>query len=179
MPQSKLNNPPLFISVFGLGALRPAPGTWGSLPPVAIAAGLYLLGCTPWQSPLIYYVAIIAICVAASIACIMQGPAAEKYYGKKDPSNAVADETAGQCLSLLVFAAPDIPILTFWPMMVTLACAFVLFRICDIIKPWPARGLQRLSAGWGILVDDLIAGVYAAAGTWVFLKYVVQHLPLP
>ena len=49
--------------------------------------------------------------------------------------------------------------------------AFVLFRIFDIIKPWPARGLQRVPGGWGILIDDLIAGLYAAAVTQLTVRW--------
>ncbi len=179
MPPPPLHNthqpapgPPLWISVFGLGTLRPAPGTWGSLPPVAIAALLYMSGYGPHASPVIYYITIGAILLTFSAACVLQGPRAERYYGRKDPSNAVADETAGQCLSLL-----GLPVLTLWPMLATLAFAFVAFRICDIIKPWPANGLQRLPAGWGILIDDLIAGLYAAACTLAFAWFIVPRLP--
>ncbi len=166
--------PPLWISVFGLGTLRPAPGTWGSLPPVAIAALLYITGNGPHASPIIYYVTIGTLLITFSAACILQGPRAERFYGRKDPSNVVADETAGQCLSLL-----GLPLLTLWPMLSTLAFAFVAFRIFDILKPWPANGLQRLSAGWGILIDDLIAGAYAAAATLAFSWFIIPYIPFP
>jgi phosphatidylglycerophosphatase A len=54
---------------------------------------------------------------------------------------------------------------------VTLAIAFLAFRLLDIIKPWPARGLQRVPGGWGILIDDLIAGLYAAAVTQLAVRW--------
>jgi phosphatidylglycerophosphatase A len=92
-------------------------------------------------------------------ACIRDGEAAEARFGKKDPGQVVADETAGQCLPLMFLPATAV---AGWPaMLMTLPLAFVSFRIMDIVKPWPARQLQRVPGGWGILIDDLFAGVYA------------------
>jgi len=153
------SSPPLWISVFGLGKLRPAPGTWGSMPPVVLAGALWLAGLGPTAAPVVYHVALVAVLLVFSAACILQGDHAEAYYKRKDPSNAVADETAGQCFSLMLLPAGAV---YDWRIAaVTFAAAFVLFRIFDIIKPWPAHSLQRLPAGWGILIDDLIAGLYA------------------
>lgn len=146
-------------TVFGLGHMRPASGTWGSLPPVVLAAGLISLGYGPLGSPWIYYPAIIIVLIVFGIACVVQGDRAEAVFGSKDPSEVVADETAGQCIPLL-----GLPLVWdtgwFWS-MAWLAGAFLAFRAMDILKPPPANGLQRLPGGWGILIDDLIAGVYA------------------
>lgn len=149
--------PPLWISVFGIGRLRPAPGTWASLPPVVVAGCLWLWGHKPDGA--VYILVVTGILLVFSAACVLQGRRAEVYYGRKDPSNAVADETAGQCLPLL--ALPSAAFADWKLEAVTLAGGFFLFRLFDIIKPWPANSLQRLGGGWGILIDDLIAGLYA------------------
>ena len=124
------------------------------------AAALWALGFGPATSPIVFNGVMLVVLVVFSFACIAQGDAAEARWGK-DPSNAVADETAGQCIPLLFLpasATATLPAAAF-----TLAFAFLAFRILDIVKPWPARGLQKLPAGWGILIDDLFAGLYAAA----------------
>jgi phosphatidylglycerophosphatase A len=77
----------------------------------------------------------------------------EVSLGTTDPGPVVIDEVMGQCVTLV--AAPFS-----WP--VALA-GFVLFRAFDIVKPPPARQLERAHGGWGIMLDDLAAGVYAAA----------------
>lgn len=163
MPRSRL----LWITTFGLGYMRPASGTWGSLPPVAIAFAMWLAGFGPERQALAYYGVLGAIFVIFSAACVLQGREAEARWGK-DPSNAVADETAGQCLALL--ALPAAAFHSLGSTMVTLALAFVTFRVMDIIKPWPAYRLQRLPRGWGILVDDLFAGVYALGVVQVLVR---------
>jgi phosphatidylglycerophosphatase A len=104
---------------------------------------------------------------AFAIGCVRFGAAAERVYGKKDPGRVVADEVAGQSLTLLFLP---------WPAgaagraALIAAIAFLFFRICDIAKPWPAHRLQRLTGGWGILIDDLVAGVYAALATQVVVR---------
>ena len=168
------------VTVFGLGHLRPAPGTWGSLPPVAIAGVLILLGLGPAEAPILYHSVLVAILLASSAACIVFGDWAESWYGKKDPGWVVADETAGQCIALfaLPIAAPvfgpDTSLFAeLWPLAFSLAIAFLSFRIFDIIKPPPANATQALPAGWGVLIDDLFAGVYALVATQVILAIVM------
>jgi phosphatidylglycerophosphatase A len=159
----------MWITTFGLGSMRPAPGTWGSLPPVAAAALLFALGHGPEQSRWLFDGVQAAFFVVFSIACVVQGDRAEAHFGRKDPSNVVADETAGQSLSLIFLPAAAFADLS--RATVTLAIAFLAFRLLDIIKPWPARGLQRVPGGWGILIDDLIAGLYAAAVTHLAVRW--------
>lgn len=151
----------LLITTFGLGYRRPASGTWGSLPPPAIAWAMMLAGMRPAQTPYAYHGVLIGVLALFSYACVRDGDRAEARFGEKDPSNVVADETAGQTLPLM--ALPASAVGSAWHALLTCAAAFVLFRIFDIIKPWPARGLQRVPGGWGILLDDLFAGLYAAA----------------
>ena len=151
-----------FITTFGLGHMRPASGTWGSLPPPAIGAALVLMGLHPGADQtgaIVFNAAMALILIIFSIACIVQGDAAEARWGH-DPAETVADETAGQCLPLLALPAG---VFYTWPRaFLFLGFAFITFRILDIIKPWPAHRLQRVPGGWGILLDDLAAGLYAA-----------------
>lgn len=152
----------LLVTTGGLGLLRPAPGTWGSMPTVALAGVLMLLGYTPAAPGLpgiIYHGALALVLMVFSAACVIHGPAAEARFGKKDPGSVCADETAGQCLPLMLLPAAATGDLLH--IALTLALAFVAFRIFDILKLPPANGLQRITGGWGILLDDLIAGVQA------------------
>ncbi len=151
------------LTTFGLGRMRPAPGTWGSMPPVAIAGFMVLAGLAP-DGTIVHWIVwngvFVAILLVFSIACVRYGDAAEARFGKKDPGQICADETAGVCLPLLLlseraFATPSAA-------AATLLLAFLSFRALDIIKPWPAFQLQKVPAGWGVLLDDLAAGVQAA-----------------
>lgn len=139
--------------------MRPASGTWGSLPTVVLAGLLIFAGKGPAEAPGVYHAVLAAWLLLWCAGCIFEGQAAEAVYGKKDPSQAVADETAGQVLPLLALPAASLSSPTH--IAGVLMLAFVAFRVFDIVKLWPARGLQRLPAGWGILVDDLVAGAQA------------------
>ncbi len=153
-PLRPLDAGTLALSVAGLGFLRPAPGTWGSLPPAGLASIMVLAGAAPvWM-----VLALGALFVASCVACVAWGGYAEQRFGRKDAAEVVADETAGAILPMApaVLLAGTIPV-----MLLQIAWAFVLFRVMDILKPWPARQLERLPRGWGVLIDDLVAGVYA------------------
>jgi len=159
LPERAVRNRPSVgaITTFGLGRLRPAPGTWGSLPPVVLAAAMLAAGFPP----LLATAVLLVVLVYFSAACLVQGDAAEARFGGKDPSSVVADETAGQCLPLLLL--PAVAHASPLAGALTLLAAFLLFRVFDILKPWPADRLQAVPGGWGILLDDLIAGLYALA----------------
>lgn len=141
----------LLVTVCGLGHLRPAPGTWGSIPPAAIMFLLVLLE-SHWTVPAI---ALAIVCVVSCLACAVFGDAAEAKYLRKDPSQVVADETAGMCVALTWL--PEV----FGSTLLAVVLAFLLFRVFDILKLWPADRLQRVPGGWGILLDDLVAGLQA------------------
>lgn len=158
------------LTAFGLGRL-PASGTWGSLPPV-VAAGILT-----WQGAgtVITETSLILLALWGSIACVRFGSEAERCLGRKDPGLVVADEVAGMAIMLLWL--PDAPTTVAGvqvPWWGPLAAAFLLFRFLDIVKLPPARGLQSLSGGWGILIDDLVA----AAQGWLLLQ-VAFRLALP
>lgn len=154
-PLRPLNLASLSLSVGGLGFLRPAPGTWGSMPPPAIIAGLGFFGV---GNPGLHLVTAVLL-VLSSVACVAWGGYAETRFGRKDAAEVVADETAGVCPAVFVAIAMTSET---WPRLAALAGAFLLFRVFDILKPWPARQLEELREGWGVLIDDLVAGVYAA-----------------
>lgn len=139
------------LSTFGLGFLRPAPGTWGSLPPVLVAWGATMFA--PTLSAL--WITLITL-VLFSAACVGWGNYAESRFGRKDAPEVVADETAGVCVPLACALLLNLATLP-W-----LLASFALFRLFDIWKPWPVKTLEGLPGGWGVLMDDLAAGGYAA-----------------
>ncbi len=141
------------VTVFGLGFLRPAPGTWGSLPPPALALAMLAAGAPAWT----VNAALAGVAAVFGAACALLGARAERRFGTKDPPQVVADETAGQCVALLALPWRQSGS---WNLLLA-ATALVAFRVFDILKPPPIDALQRISGGWGILLDDVLAGVYA------------------
>lgn len=155
------------ITSFGLGFCRPASGTWGSLPPAAVGAALVLAGVNepgPWLAVMA------AFALVFSAACLRWGAGAEQTFGRKDPSQVVADETAGMGVTLLFF--PLLPATSVIAAIAWLGVAFVLWRLADIVKPWPANRLQALPGGLGILIDDLLAALYAGVALVIAARIV-------
>ena len=141
-------------TVGGLGDRLPAPGTTvGSL--AALLAFVALAAAAPaLLAPLAAALAL-AFVPLAVWACDAEAAA----RGKTDPGAIVADEVAGQWLALtVVTVALGRP-----PAATEVAASFALFRLLDIAKPWPIRRLEELPGGWGIVADDLAAGLAAAA----------------
>ena len=125
----------------GLGYSPIAPGTFGA----ALGVGLFALA-RHW--PLWAHLVGVAILFFGGTAAAHRLAA---RMGKKDPGRAVIDEVAGMWVSLLLL-----------PFGVrTALIAFIAFRITDTLKPWPARQMEGLPGGWGIMADDMMAGVYA------------------
>lgn len=144
----------LLVSVFGLGYLPVAPGTWGSFGAAAVFVVMaYLLG--PSRQPCIWAVACV-LTVVAFVVGIYLGPWAAGFYRDKDPSPFVLDEVAGMWVALLA-----VPLGTTKWLLIVAVTQFLLFRIADIIKPPPARQAEHLPFGWGIMTDDIVAGIYA------------------
>lgn len=137
------------LSVLGCGFGPLVPGTFGSLAGLGIAL---LVPEASWTFGIGIGVA------AASALTVALGPAAARAAGRKDPQQVVMDEVAGMMLTLLLVPAPS---------AMEAAFGFLLFRAFDILKPPPGRRLERLPGGWGILLDDLAAGVYAMGCLWV------------
>ncbi len=106
--------------------------------------------------------------LGACSLCVMLGPWAAQFYGRKDAQPIVLDEVAGVCLTLVgqrYFSGMK----ELWP----IGMAFVMFRVFDIIKPPPARQLEKLPEGWGVLLDDLAAAVYANIVCQIVLRMVL------
>ncbi|MBB47477.1 MAG: phosphatidylglycerophosphatase [Phycisphaerae bacterium] len=159
-----------FLTVGGLGHAPIASGTFGSLPAVCLAFLLVQFG----QQGIVLELSMILLAVIFSIACLRFGRESEELFGKKDPGQVVADEVAGQAIALLwlPWASPESPGALARNMAIA-ASAFLAFRFFDIVKPPPARGLQRLGGGLGILIDDLIAGAMALVVVQVIFRLVV------
>ena len=130
---------------FGTGLSPIAPGTVGSLAAVAI---YYLITLAAGSLSLYFLAALIigglAIGVWATGLLVTEDEA--------DPGRAVWDEFVGMWITCLFLP----------PTIIWLALAFVFFRVFDVIKPWPANVMERLPRGWGIMADDVVAGIYGA-----------------
>jgi phosphatidylglycerophosphatase A len=152
----------LLTSCFGLGYLPIAPGTWGSMP----VAAFFWLMCYQGVSVIMVSVVMGVIVLAGSIICVLFGPEAIEATGKKDPSEVVSDEVAGQAVAFIgacASGAGSVAIVT--------TAGFLLFRFFDILKPFPCRRLEKLPKGFGILADDLMAGVYAAIVLQIGIRF--------
>jgi phosphatidylglycerophosphatase A len=143
----------LVATAGGAGYSPIAPGTVGSLVGVVI----YFL-TRGW--PLVWQAALLG---AISAAGIWAASVAARQLDREDPSQVVIDEVAGQLVTLFACGASWLGVLL----------GFLVFRVLDIIKPWPADRLERLHGGLGIVADDLMAGVYGA----VILQVAVRLLP--
>lgn len=145
----------LFLATgFGISLIVPfAPGTFGSLPGIALAYAIAIL--PPWAQ--------IPLCLALTLLAVPICERAEAILGIRDDGRISADEWM-----LYPVAFVGIPILSlpWWSM----AVFFAIVRIVDIIKPPPAKGLQVLPGGRGIVVDDLVANLYALAINWLLFS---------
>ncbi|WP_432735951.1 phosphatidylglycerophosphatase A family protein [Maridesulfovibrio sp. FT414] len=133
-----------------VGFLPKAPGTWGSAAALITAPFLFF----PLPIP-VRVIVLGLLFYFGALACT----AAEKEIGKKDPSSVVIDEVLGQWIVFLPF-----PGIVAWQAIV----GFALFRLFDILKPWPVRASEKwLKDGYGVMIDDLFAGVYAMICLWL------------
>ncbi|MGB0497789.1 MAG: phosphatidylglycerophosphatase A [Rubricella sp.] len=153
-----MNAPLAIATVFGIGRLRPGPGTWGSLVALPLAWGLHTLGHFP-------------LLLAATIVVwiVGQWAIARVSAGESDPdrSEFVVDEVVGQWIALWGLSAglwiSGQPSDVFpWPGVVS---GFILFRLLDISKPWPVSVFDRMKTPAGVMLDDVVAGLIATAVT--------------
>jgi phosphatidylglycerophosphatase A len=148
---SALHPASVIATWFGAGLLPFMPGTWGSLAALPFAWIIaWLFGAR-------------ALLLAAAVLFVIGWWAAAQVTrasGVEDAGSIVVDEVAGQWLALVV-TPPD---------LVAYALGFVLFRLFDIAKPWPARWAdETLGGGFGVMADDVVAGFYAATALLLFL----------
>ena len=139
---------------FGVGKIPGAPGTWGSL---AGACGFYFL----MAKPPVYW----SVLGVLFFLGVWAATRVENMIGHRDPSCVVIDEVCGVGIAMLGIPQQ-------WPYIIM---AIILFRIFDVWKPFPIRKTEKLPGGWGIMCDDLLAGLYA--NIWVHMgAFVVQMI---
>ena len=187
----------IFIATAGgLGYFPKAPGTFGSLAGIALAiapfwfVALNEVCCAtshPSDSFFFHFDSVLALQIILTIVIAASGvwsaSRAADYWRIKDPQRVVIDEVSGQHLTLLLgcsvpvwwkasrlqnfdasFGAISLNSPLNWKYLVV---GFMLFRLFDIWKPFPARQAESFPGGWGIMTDDWIAGIYAAIGLWL------------
>ena len=146
-----------------------APGSWGSLPP-AILFGLLMYVGAPVAAMAVMAVMLVVGCVA----CVLYAPVSMAATGRIDPGEVVMDEFAAQALTYLVLPLVAARGFCGWECTVLAGVGFLAFRVVDIVKPWPINKLERLPAGWGILADDLAAGVCSAIVVLIAMELLVR-----
>lgn len=138
---------------FGSGHLPVAPGSWGSL------------AALPFAWLIVTYFGVLWLAVAALgafLAGLWAAGVIRRHSGRKDPGFIVIDEVAGQWIALL-------PVATFDPLLY--AAGFLIFRVFDVVKPWPANWCDRRVPGaLGVMLDDVVAGVYAAFVVYLLMR---------
>lgn len=142
--------PKLIATSCGFGFLPVAPGTWGAVFGILVWLPLYFLA-----TPLAVTLTTAAAIVVVTAAGIWASSVSELYWGK-DPVRACVDETVGQWIALLPVAGAAVA--PWWEIVLALA----LFRFFDICKPLGIRVMERLPRGYGMMADDILAGIYSA-----------------
>ena len=144
---------------FGAGLGKPGPGTWGSVAAVLIWAGV---GWGIHPAPQILLLLLLAGIALTLLLGIPAATIVARESGRKDPQFVVIDEVAGQWIALIGSHAN-------WRHALI---ALLLFRIFDITKPFPVRQLEQLPKGWGIVFDDVAAGLYALGVAWLLHHWI-------
>jgi phosphatidylglycerophosphatase A len=164
---------------FGIGLLKPGPGTWGSVAAMLLWLMAAKFGAVPFLAaartalaPITPHTWLIGrgdgfpfLVTLLAVVCFtaMGIPAATRVAresGREDPGHVVIDEVAGQWLTLAICP----------PHTKHALVALALFRLFDVTKPWPIRKLEALPGGWGIMLDDLAAGLFG-----LIVLLVIQH----
>jgi phosphatidylglycerophosphatase A len=145
----------VFVCTFGGVGYSPiAPGTAGSAAGLVVYGALRLGVASPFAE---------AILIAAVVAAgIWSGTIAERHFGTTDPGPGVIDEVAGMLVTLYLLPAG-------WFMAIA---GFFLFRVLDVLKPFPAQRLERLHGGLGMMADDLMVAVYGNVALHVAMRLV-------
>lgn len=162
---------------FYIGFLKPGPGTWAALATAII--WWFTLARLHWtaaiHTPLVSPSTIATACAAVIVTLIgiPAGTSCARAWNKKDPSQVVIDEVAGQLVALIACptATASLGYLSGSRTWKPALAAFILFRAFDIVKPPPVRQLERLPEGTGIMLDDIGAGIYA----WIVLHLLLHY----
>lgn len=137
-----------FATSFNLGTLPGPGGTWGTLPALGLHLGL-IAAAIAWNIQLGIWAGVFLLCMVSAPALV---GAACKHYGLKDPKQVTLDELAGYALGACLLMNHS------WSAAGSL---FVLFRVFDALKPWPISRLEKFPGVWGVMADDLGAGLVA------------------
>ena len=146
----------LIATFFGIGRLRPGPGSWASAATVLLWAALAHTLAPALRTPIA-----IALAIAVTLIGIPAATQVARGSGIKDPQFVVIDEVAGQLVALIA-----VPLA--WK---SFLAGFILFRVFDIVKPPPVRQLEALPEGTGIVLDDIAAGLYAVGIVHLLLYF--------
>lgn len=147
---------PLVATFFGIGRLRPGPGTWASAATALLWAGCAYSLPLPIRGPVAVGLALLVILIG-----IPSATRVARVSGIKDPHFVVIDEVAGQLVALIA-----VPLA--WK---SFLAGFILFRAFDIVKPPPVRQLEALPEGTGIVLDDIAAGLYALLAVHLLMHF--------
>lgn len=139
--------PKLIATSCGFGLLPVAPGTWGAIFGVLVWLPLYI-----WASPVVTVLVTAIAAMVLTVAGTWASSVSEHYWGK-DPVIACVDETVGQWVSMLAITS----LCPWWEIVLSLA----LFRFFDIYKPLGIRATEKLPGGYGMMADDILAGIYS------------------
>jgi len=159
------------IVTFGwIGLIPGMPGTYASF-------AATLIFCCLWSCCGTYALVVTAVLIGVAIAVgYILCPWAETHFGRRDPSQFVLDEAAGQWITLSLVFLLSLALEPLRPRPFAHACvAFLLFRTFDVAKPWPIRRIEAMPGGRGVILDDVIAAVYATIAT-ICVVYVVRAL---
>ena len=158
-PKQTQDRVALVIATCGVGYIPLIPATWAS----AVTAGVYwillrspLLQLRPsWLSPELFRLNCLGLAIITfTVLGIWAATRVEKLIGRKDPKPVVVDEVVGQLVTFIL--------VPYSASLVVIVIAFFMFRACDILKPYPARRLEHLRGGFGVMADDILAGAYGA-----------------
>lgn len=143
----------LVATFFYVGLIPYAPGTWGTIAAIPL---YYLISGAPYY----LYIAVTAVVIFISVRA---SDVVENIYGRSDPGQIVADEVCGYLVTMVL-----IP-----PTLTNIIIGFFLFRFFDMVKPPPSRQAERLPGGTGVVMDDVVAGIFANIVLQVVTRYLL------
>ena len=174
LPRPHNQWPKWILTGGGLGFLKPAPGSWGTLPPALaywVALNFNYEFPEPYRS-----LAFLAFGLLAGILLIRFGQWGCAYFQQIDPGQIVLDEYAGFALTVAFLPVPTYFTQGWWHTWLFTAVLYILFRLTDTLKIPPGRQLEKLPWGWGILLDDVAAGIQANLLARLFIVIAVFYI---
>lgn len=163
----------IWLTVFGAGYSPFAPGTCGS----AVVTGVFLGVAIVFDCPILVGLIMLGVALHGGLVTVVYGDRLMAELGKSDPGLIVSDEQCGQGVTYLCYMWLGQMVGGTRDIIVFALMGFILFRIFDILKPPPVRQLEKVKGAWGVLLDDVMAGVYAnlslQAGWWLWRVVII------